>query len=62
MMYYHTQRRPVARMAKTKVAITLDTATLRHLDRLVRAARYPAEEKSLAEEGLSADGAAWPEY
>lgn len=80
-------------MAKTKVAVTLDTQTLRRVDRLVRDARYPnrsqaieaavaeqlerlegrrlaeecakldpAAERALAEEGLSGDAAAWPEY
>lgn len=80
-------------MPKAKVAVTLDTLTLRRVDRLVRDARYPnrsraieaaisaqldrlerrrlieecakldpAEEKALAEEGLAADAATWPEY
>ena len=90
MMYHHTKE---TRMAKTKVAVTLDTQTLRRVDRLVRDARYPnrsqaieaavatqrerlerrrlaeecakldpAAERALAEEGLSADVTAWPEY
>jgi metal-responsive CopG/Arc/MetJ family transcriptional regulator len=41
-------------MAKTKVAVTLNAETLRRLDRLVRAARYPnrsqAIEAAVAEE------------
>ena len=78
-------------MANSKVAITLDEATLRRVDSLVRVARYrnrsqaieaavkaelgrvdrlarecakldPDEEKSLAEEGLPAEGATLPQY
>ena len=80
-------------MPKAKVAVTLDTLTLRRVDRLVRDARYPnrsqaieaavaaqldrlehrrlieecakldpAEERSMAEEGLAADLEVWPEY
>lgn len=80
-------------MAKTKVAVTLDTSTLQRVDRLVREARYPnrsqaieaavaeqldrlehrrlaeacakldpISEKAMADEGLAADGIAWPEY
>ena len=80
-------------MAKSKVAVTLDTQTLRRVDRLVRDARFPnrsqaietavaeqldrlerrrlveecakldpAAERAMAEEGLGADTAAWPEY
>jgi Arc/MetJ-type ribon-helix-helix transcriptional regulator len=80
-------------MPKAKVAVTLDAATLRRVDRLVQSARYPnrsqaieaaiteqldrlerrrlidecakldpAEERALAEEGLAADVAEWPEY
>jgi metal-responsive CopG/Arc/MetJ family transcriptional regulator len=80
-------------MSKTKVAVTLDTDTLRRVDRLVRDAKYPnrsqaieaavteqlgrlerkrlaaecakldpAAERTLAEEGLGEDQAAWPEY
>jgi metal-responsive CopG/Arc/MetJ family transcriptional regulator len=80
-------------MPKAKVAVTLDTQTLRRVDRLVRDARYPnrsqaieaaiaeqldrlerrrlieecakldpAAERALAEEGLGADTAGWPEY
>ena len=80
-------------MAKTKVAVTLDTETLRRVDRLVRDTRYPnrsqaieaavaaqlerlegrrladecakldpAIERGMAEEGLTADVAEWPEY
>lgn len=80
-------------MAKAKVAVTLDTRTLRRVDRLVRDARYPnrsqaieaavaeqldrlerrrlveecakldpAAERAMAEEGLGADTAGWPEY
>ena len=80
-------------MSKAKVAVTLDTETLRRVDRLVRDNRYPnrsqaiesavaaqlerlegrrladecakldpAAERGMAEEGLSADAGAWPEY
>ena len=80
-------------MAKAKVAVTLDTETLRRVDRLVRDTRYPnrsqaieaavaaqleriegrrladecakldpAVERGMAEEGLNADVAEWPEY
>ena len=80
-------------MAKTKVAVTLDTETLRRVDRLVRDTRYPnrsqaieaavaaqlerlegrrladecakldpAIERGMAELGLNADVAEWPEY
>jgi Arc/MetJ-type ribon-helix-helix transcriptional regulator len=80
-------------MPKTKVTVTLDSETLRRVDRLVRDARYPnrsqaieaavakqlarlerrrraeecakldaAAERALAEEGIDADAAAWPEY
>lgn len=80
-------------MPKSKVAVTLDTRTLRRVDRLVRDARYPnrsqaietavaeqldrlerrrlveecakldpAAERAMAEEGLGADTAGWPEY
>ena len=80
-------------MPKAKVAVTLDTVTLRRVDRLVRDARYPnrsqaieaavaaqldrlehrrlieecakldpVEERALAEEGLAADVAEWPDY
>lgn len=80
-------------MAKAKVAVTLDTETLRRVDRLVRDTRYPnrsqaieaavaaqlerlegrrladecakldpAIERGMAEEGLNADVAEWPEY
>ena len=80
-------------MPKAKVAVTLDTLTLRRVDRLVRDARYPtrsqaieaavaaqldrleqrrlieecatldpAEERAMAEEGVAADLAGWPEY
>jgi Arc/MetJ-type ribon-helix-helix transcriptional regulator len=80
-------------MPKAKIAVTLDTQTLRRVDRLVRDARYPnrsqaieaavaaqlerlergrlaeecakldpAAERALAEEGLNADVASWPEY
>ena len=61
-------------MAKTKVAVTLDTETLRRVDRLVRDARYPnrsqaieaavaeqlarLEGRRLAEECAKLDGAA----
>jgi metal-responsive CopG/Arc/MetJ family transcriptional regulator len=61
-------------MAKTKVAVTLDTSTLHRLDRLVREARYPnrsqaieaavtgqldrLEHRRLAEECAKLDGAA----
>lgn len=80
-------------MPKAKVAVTLDTITLRRVDRLVRDSRYanrsqaieaavaaqrdrlehrrlieecaklhPAEERALAEEGLAANAAEWPDY
>ena len=80
-------------MPKAKVAVTLDTHTLRRVDRLVREARYPnrsqaievavaeqldrlerrrlveecakldpVAERAMAEEGLGADAAGWPEY
>lgn len=86
MTYCHT-------MARSKIAITLDDATLRGVDRLVAARVFPnrsraieaavadrlarlertrlaresakldpSYEQSLAEEGLSADLLAWPEY
>lgn len=92
MIHHHT-RGNLDSMPKTKIAITLDTAALERLDRLVRASKYPnrsqaveaavkeslarlertrlaeecakldpAEERLLAEEGLSTDGATWPEY
>lgn len=34
-------------MAKTKVAVTLDTNTLRRVDRLVRDARYPNRSQAI---------------
>jgi len=34
-------------MAKSKVAVTLDTEILRRLDRLVRAARYPSRSQAI---------------
>ncbi len=34
-------------MAKAKVAVTLDTATLHSLDRLVREARYPNRSQAI---------------
>jgi len=34
-------------MAKTKVAVTLDTETLRRVDRLVRDARYPNRSQAI---------------
>jgi len=34
-------------MAKTKIAVTLDTETLRHVDRLVRDARYPSRSQAI---------------
>lgn len=34
-------------MAKTKVAVTLDTQTLRRVDRLVRDARYPSRSQAI---------------
>jgi len=80
-------------MARSKVAVTLEEETLRHLDQLVsegmfanrsraieaavdeklerlertRLARElekvdPEYERALAEEGMSADVAEWPEY
>jgi metal-responsive CopG/Arc/MetJ family transcriptional regulator len=80
-------------MPKTRVAVMLDSQTLRRVDRLVRAAKYPSrsqaietvltekldrlerqrlaaecskldpiEERAMAEEGLGADVAGWPEY
>lgn len=59
-------------MAMTKVAVTLDSRTLRRVDRLVQDARYsnrsqaieartsrldPAAQRAMAEEGLGLDGA-----
>lgn len=86
MTYCHT-------MSRSKIAITLDDAALRGVDRLVAARVFPnrsraieaavadklarlkrtrlaresvkldpAYERSLAEEGLSADLLEWPEY
>lgn len=80
-------------MPKAKVAVTLDTRTLRRVDRLVRDSRYPnrsqaieaavaeqldrlerrqlveecakldpTAERAMAEEGLGAATAGWPEY
>jgi metal-responsive CopG/Arc/MetJ family transcriptional regulator len=80
-------------MPKAKIAIALNTKTLRRLDALVDQAGFPSRsqaveaaieeklarldrtrlaresakldaafEKALAEEGLGADVAAWPEY
>lgn len=80
-------------MAKTKVAVTLDTKLLNRLNVLVGEGRFPnrsaaievaleeklerldrsrlarecanldpREEQALADEGLDADRAAWPEY
>jgi metal-responsive CopG/Arc/MetJ family transcriptional regulator len=34
-------------MAKTKVAITLDTSTVKRVDRLVREARYPNRSQAI---------------
>ena len=34
-------------MAKTKVAVTLDTRTLRRVDRLVKDARYPNRSQAI---------------
>lgn len=34
-------------MAKTKVAVTLETETLRRLDRLVKAKRYPSRSQAV---------------
>ena len=34
-------------MSKTKVAVTLETRTLRRLDRLVREARYPNRSQAI---------------
>jgi metal-responsive CopG/Arc/MetJ family transcriptional regulator len=34
-------------MAKTKVAITIDSRTLRRVDRLVRDARYPSRSQAI---------------
>jgi metal-responsive CopG/Arc/MetJ family transcriptional regulator len=78
---------------RSKIAITVATATLKKVDRLVKARLYPnrsraieaavedklqrldlgrlarecakldaAAERSMAEQGLSEDVAAWPEY
>jgi metal-responsive CopG/Arc/MetJ family transcriptional regulator len=80
-------------MAKTKIAVTLQTKLLQQLDALVAERRFPnrsqaietavaekleraqrarlaresakldpIEEKTLAEEGMGSDLAAWPEY
>ena len=90
---YDVSSYPEGRMPKAKVAVTLDTHTLRRVDRLVRDARYPnrsqaieaavaeqldrlerrrlveecakldpVAERAMAEEGLGADAAGWPEY
>ncbi len=34
-------------MPKTKVAVTIDTRTLQHLDRLVQTARYPNRSQAI---------------
>jgi Arc/MetJ-type ribon-helix-helix transcriptional regulator len=44
MMYPHPGR---LAMAKTKVAVTLDSQTLRRVDRLVRDARYPNRSRAI---------------
>ena len=44
MMYYHTGR-PL--MAKTKVTVTLESQTLRRVDRLVRDAYYPNRSQAI---------------
>lgn len=80
-------------MPKTKVAVSLDTKLVGHVDRLVRSRTFPnrsaaiesalneklarldrarlarecakldvRDERVLAEEGLAADLAIWPEY
>lgn len=80
-------------MARSKIAISLETSTLQRLDTLVGKSAFPSRsqaiqqaveeklarldrsrlarecakldpvfEKTLAEEGLSADVATWPEY
>jgi Arc/MetJ-type ribon-helix-helix transcriptional regulator len=87
MIFHHTS------MAKTKVALTIDSDLLERLDELVERRRFrnrsqaiesaladklqrlartrlaresaklnPREEKRLADEGLAADFASWPEY
>ena len=53
-------------MAKTKVAVTLDTQTLRRVDRLVRDARYPnrsqAIEAAVAEQLARLEGRRLAEF
>jgi len=49
-------------MRRAKIAISLDEGTLQRLDRLVDEEVFPNREKALADEGLSDDVAAWPEY
>ncbi len=40
-------------MAKTKVAVTLDSQTLRRVDRLVRDARYPNRSQAIEAAGFT---------
>jgi Arc/MetJ-type ribon-helix-helix transcriptional regulator len=87
MTYDHTT------MAKAKIAITIDAATVARIDRLVASRAFPSRseaiqiavaeklarldrtrlaaeckkldrgmERSLAEEGLGAEGVEWPDY
>lgn len=51
-------------MPKAEIAVTLDTRRLSRVDRLAEecAKLDPADERAMAEEGLAADAAEWPEY
>jgi len=53
-------------MAKTKVAVTLDSQTLGRMDRLVRDRRYPNRsqviEAAVAAQLERLDAAGWPAY
>jgi Arc/MetJ-type ribon-helix-helix transcriptional regulator len=44
MTYHHTREVP---MSKTKVAVTLDSATLHRLDRLVQMSRFPKRSQAI---------------
>jgi Arc/MetJ-type ribon-helix-helix transcriptional regulator len=45
--WYDVSSYPEERMPKAKVAVTLDTRTLRRVDRLVRDARYPNRSQAI---------------
>jgi Arc/MetJ-type ribon-helix-helix transcriptional regulator len=45
MMYYHTSKEGIT--AKAKVAITLESALLGRIDRLVREARFPNRSQAI---------------